>query len=186
MEIAMDEVLRQGKILEAAVCYTGDILDPKRDKYTLKYYVDFAKELERRGAHILAIKDMSGLLKPYAAKKLITALKQEIGIPVRFHTHDTSGNQVAAILLASEAGVDIVDTAIASMSSLTSQPSMNSVVTALQGTERDTGLDPVRLQKLEEYWADVRKYYKTFDTGLTGPMTEIYRYENPGCQYTNL
>ncbi|MEL4105570.1 pyruvate carboxylase [Oscillospiraceae bacterium WX1] len=186
MEIAMDEVLKQNKICEAAVCYTGDIMDPKRDKYTLKYYVDFAKEVEKRGAHILAIKDMSGLLKPYAAKKLVAALKQEVGIPVRFHTHDTSGNQVAAILLAAEAGVDIADTAIASMSSLTSQPSMNSVVAALEGTERDTGFDLERLQALEEYWADVRDRYICFDSGLKNPMTEIYRYEIPGGQYTNL
>jgi pyruvate carboxylase len=186
MEIAMDEVLKQNKICEAAVCYTGDILDPKRDKYTLKYYVDFAKEMEKRGAHILAIKDMSGLLKPYAAKKLVSALKQEIGIPVRFHTHDTSGNQVAAILMAAEAGVDIADTAIASMSSLTSQPSMNSVVAALQGTERDTGLDANRLQELDEYWSDVRIRYGRFESGLRNPMTEIYRYEIPGGQYTNL
>lgn len=186
MEIAIDEVIKQNKICEAAVCYTGDILDPKRDKYTLKYYVDFAKELEKRGAHILAIKDMSGLLKPYAAKKLISTLKQEIGIPVRFHTHDTSGNQVASILMASEAGVDIVDTAIASMSSLTSQPSMNSVVAALIGAERDTGLDLNRLQALDEYWSDVRERYTSFDSGLKNPMTEIYRYEIPGGQYTNL
>ncbi|SHI06372.1 pyruvate carboxylase [Sporobacter termitidis DSM 10068] len=186
MEIAMDEVLKQNKICEAAVCYTGDILDPRRDKYTLKYYVDFAKEMEKRGAHILAIKDMSGLLKPYAAKKLISTLKQEIGIPVRFHTHDTSGNQVAAVLMASEAGVDIVDTATASMSSLTSQPSMSSVAAALQGTDRDTGFDLNRLQELDEYWSDVRPYYEDFDSGLKNPMTEIYRYEIPGGQYTNL
>jgi len=186
MEVAMDEVLNQGKILEAAVCYTGDILDPKRDKYTLKYYVDFAKEMERRGAHILAIKDMSGLLKPYAAKTLISTLKQEVGIPIRLHTHDTSGNQVATALLAAEAGVDIVDAAIASMSTLTSQPSMNSIVAALQLTERDTGLDLDRLQKLDDYWGDVRKFYKAFDSGLKAPMTEIYKYEIPGGQYTNL
>ena len=186
MEIAMDEVLKQNKICEAAVCYTGDILDPKRDKYTLKYYVDFAKEIEKRGAHILAIKDMSGLLKPYAAKKLISTLKQEIGLPVRFHTHDTSGNQVAAILMASEAGVDIADTAIASMSSFTSQPSMNSVAAALRGTPRDTGMDLNRLQELDNYWSDVRVFYERFSSGLKNPLTEIYRYEIPGGQYTNL
>ena len=139
MEIAIDEVLQQGKLCEATLCYTGDILDPKRDKYTLKYYVDMAKELEKRGAHLLCIKDMSGLLKPYAAKKLVTALKNEVGLPIHLHTHDTSGNQVAAYLMAAEAGVDIVDCAIDSMSSTTSQPSLNAVVTALQGQERDTG-----------------------------------------------
>jgi pyruvate carboxylase len=186
MEIAMDEVLRQNKFLEAAVCYTGDILDPKRDKYTLKYYVDFAKELEKRGAHSLAIKDMSGLLKPYAAKKLVETLKQEIGLPIHLHTHDTSGNQIAAYVLAAEAGVDIVDTAIPSVSSLTSQPSMNSLVSALSGTERDTGFDLNRLQELDDYWSDVRLRYETFDSGLKNPMTEIYRYEIPGGQYTNL
>ncbi len=186
MEIAIEEVLKQGKICEAAVCYTGDIMDPKRDKYTLKYYVDFAKEMERRGAHIIGIKDMSGLLKPYAAKKLVSALKQEVGIPVHFHTHDTSGNQIAALLMAAEAGVDIVDVATASMSSLTSQPSMSSLVAALAGTERDTGLDLDRLQELDDYWADVRLRYEKFDSGLKNPMTEIYKYEIPGGQYTNL
>ena len=162
----MDEVLNQGKLLEATMCYTGDIMDPKRDRYTLEYYVKLAKELEKRGAHLLAIKDMSGLLKPYAAKKLISTLKQEIGIPIHFHTHDTTGNQVAALLMAAEAGVDIVDTAIASMSGLTSQPSMNAVVAALQGTERDTGLDLRRIQELSDYYADVRLRYETFDKGL--------------------
>ena len=144
IEVAMDEVLNQDKICEAAICYTGDILDPKRDKYTLKYYVDLAKELERRGAHILAIKDMSGLLKPYAAKKLISTLKNEIGLPIHLHTHDTSGSQVATYLMAAEAGVDIVDCAVDSMSSMTSNPSMNSIVTSLQGQERDTGIAPQR------------------------------------------
>jgi pyruvate carboxylase len=186
MEIAMDEVLRQNKFCEAAMCYTGDILDPKRDKYTLKYYVDFAKELERRGAHCIAIKDMSGLLKPYAAKKLVSTLKGEIGLPIHFHTHDTSGNQIAACLLAAEAGVDIVAAAVSSMSSMTSQPSMNSIVSALEGTGRDTGIDLYRLQELDNYWADVRLRYAKFDSGLQYPMTEIYRYEIPGGQYTNL
>ncbi|MDR1217047.1 MAG: pyruvate carboxylase, partial [Oscillospiraceae bacterium] len=186
MEIAMDEVLKQDKFCEAAVCYTGDILDPKRDKYTLKYYVDFAKELERRGAHCLAIKDMSGLLKPYAAKRLVGVLKQEIGLPIHLHTHDTSGNQIAAYLLAAEAGADIVSAAVASMSSLTSQPSMNSLVAALEGTPRDTGISLDRLQELDNYWADVRLRYGKFDSGLRYPMTEIYRYEIPGGQYTNL
>jgi pyruvate carboxylase len=186
MEIAMDEVLRQDKICEGVVCYTGDILDPKRDKYTLKYYVDFAKELERRGAHMLGIKDMSGLLKPMAAKKLISALKQEIGIPVHLHSHDTSGNQIAAYMYAAEAGVDIVDVAMPSFSSLTSQPSIGSLVSAFEGSERDTGLNLDRIHILDEYWADVRLRYETFDSGLKNPMTEIYRYEIPGGQYTNL
>ena len=186
MEVAMDEVLRQGKVCEATMCYTGDILDPKRDRYTIEYYVKMAKELEKRGAHILCIKDMSGLLKPYAAKKLVKALKEEVGLPIHLHTHNTSGNQVATYLMAAEAGVDIVDCAIDSMSSMTSQPSLNAVVTALQGQERDTGLDPYRLQELSDYWADVRLRYSAFETGMKNPSTDIYRYEMPGGQYSNL
>ncbi len=186
MEVAMDEVIKQGKVCEATICYTGDILDPKRDKYTLKYYVNLAKELQRRGAHTLCIKDMSGLLKPYAAKQLVSALKQELDIPIHLHTHDTTGNQVATLLMAAEAGVDIVDVATASMSSLTSQPSMNAVVAALEGNERDTGLDLQKLQQLDNYWADVRLRYANFDEGLKSPTTDIYRYEIPGGQYTNL
>ena len=186
MEVAMDEVLKQDKICQAAICYTGDILDPKRDKYTLNYYVKMAKELEHRGAHMLCIKDMSGILKPYAAKKLVSTLKQEIGIPIQLHTHDTSGNQVAACLLAAEAGVDVVDLAISSMAGMTSQPSMNAVAAALQGTERDTGLDLERLQFLTNYWEDVRKRYDSFEGGLQCNNADIYRYEIPGGQYTNL
>ncbi|MDB7816956.1 pyruvate carboxylase [Intestinimonas butyriciproducens] len=186
MEVAIDEVLNQGKVCEASICYTGDILDPKRDRYTIAYYVDMAKELERRGAHILCIKDMSGLLKPYAAKKLVKALKEEVGIPIHLHTHDTSGNQVAALLMAAEAGVDIVDCAVDSMSSMTSQPSLNAVVSALRGQERDTGLDSDGLQKLSDYWSDVRERYASFETGIKNPSTDIYRYEMPGGQYSNL
>ena len=186
MEVAMDEVLKQNKILEATMCYTGDISDPSKDKYTLEYYVNMAKELEKRGAHFLAIKDMSGLLKPYAAAKLVKTLKQEVGLPIHLHTHDTAGNQVAACIMAAEAGVDIVDLAISSMSSLTSQPSLNSVVTALQGTERDTGFDIRRLEALSEYWEDIRGRYDTFESDLKTPLTDIYRYEIPGGQYTNL
>ena len=186
MEVAMDEVLKQGKLCEATMCYTGDVSDPKRDKYTLKYYVDLAKELEKRGAHTLCVKDMSGLLKPYAAKKLISALKQEVGLPIHLHTHNTTGNQIATYLMAAEAGVDIVDTAMGPLSSLTSQPSMNSLQEALLGQERDPGFDPRRLQELSDYWADVRLRYKSFDNGLKGPVTDIYRYEIPGGQYTNL
>lgn len=186
MEVALDEVLKCGKVAEATICYTGDILDPNESKYTLQYYVDMAKELEKRGAHVLCIKDMAGVLRPYAAKKLVTALKNDIGIPVHLHTHDTSGNQVAALLMASEAGVDIVDTAIASMSSLLSHPSLNSIITALQGQERDTGIDPFSLSPLTEYWADVRKTYYQFETSRKYPDTEIYKYQIPGGQLTNL
>ncbi len=186
MELSLEEVASCGKLAEAAICYTGDITDPKRDKYTLQYYVNLAKELEKRGAHILAIKDMSGLLKPYAAKKLVKALKEEVGLPIHLHTHDTSGCQVAAYLMAAEAGVDIVDTAMSSLSSLTSNPSMNSIVAALAGTERDTGFDLRRLEELNDYWSDVRLRYEVFESDLRTPMTEIYRYELPGGQYSNL
>ena len=186
MEVAMDEVLKQNKLLEATMCYTGDILDPTKDKYTLKYYVNLAKELEKRGAHMLAIKDMSGLLKPYAAKKLVSTLKQEVGLPIHLHTHDTTGNQVAALLMAAEAGVDVVDVASAPMSGLTSQPSLDAVVAALQRSERDTGFDLQRVQELSNYWSDVRLRYESFDNGLKSTTTDIYRYEIPGGQYTNL
>ena len=186
MEVSIDEVLNQNKIVEGYVCYTGDISDTRRDKYDLKYYVDYAKELERRGVHILGIKDMSGLLKPYAAHKLVTALKNEVGLPIHLHTHDTSGNGVATILKAAEAGVHIVDTAISSLSSLTSQPSMNAVVTALAGQERDTGLSDDMLLPISEYWEHVRNFYSKFEEGLTSPATDIYKYEIPGGQYSNL
>lgn len=186
MEAAMEAVLKSGKMLEATVCYTGDILDPKRDKYPLEYYINFAKELEKRGAHSLCIKDMSGLLKPYGAKKLITTLKQEVGLPIHLHTHNTTDNQIATYLFAAEAGVDIVDCAIGPLSSLTSQPSFNSLVEALRGTERDTGFSQQGLQKLSDYWQDVRKDYSNFDNGLVSPVADIYRYEIPGGQYTNL
>ena len=146
----MDEVIRQGKFAEGTICYTGDVSDTTREKYTLKYYVDMAKELQKRGCHAIAIKDMAGLLKPYAARELVSALKQEVGIPIQLHTHNTSGNQVAALLLAAEAGVDVVDCAISSMAGMTSQPSLNAVVAALEGQERDTGIDLMSLQKLVE------------------------------------
>jgi len=186
MELSIEEVLKQNKIAEGYICYTGDISDPTRDKYNLKYYVNMAKELERRGVHILGIKDMSGLLKPYAAHKLVSTLKNEIGLPIHLHTHDTSGTGVAALLKAAEAGVDIVDTAISSLSSLTSQPSMNAIVTALEGHERDTKLYDEDLLPIAEYWEHTRKFYSQFEEGLTSPTTDIYKYEMPGGQYTNL
>ena len=186
MELSIEEVLKQNKIAQGYICYTGDISDPTRDKYNLTYYVNMAKELERRGVHILGIKDMSGLLKPYAAHKLVSTLKNEIGLPIHLHTHDTSGNGVATLLKAAEAGVDIVDTAIASLSSLTSQPSMNAIVTAFEGHERDTGLCDEKLLPIAEYWEHARKFYSDFEEGLTSPTTDIYKYEMPGGQYTNL
>ncbi|MBC2579661.1 pyruvate carboxylase [Clostridium sp. DJ247] len=186
MEVAIDEVLKQGKVAEACICYTGDILDTSRDKYTLEYYVKLAKEIEKTGAHILGIKDMSALLKPYAAVKLIKALKDEISIPIHLHTHDTTGNGVATVLMAAHAGVDIVDTAFNSMSGLTSQPALNSVVASLKNTDRDTGIDLDGLQKLSDYWDSVRPVYTKFESGLVTGTAEIYKYEIPGGQYSNL
>ncbi len=186
MEVSIDEVLKTGKVAEACICYTGDILDEYRDKYTLDYYVNMAKEIEKTGAHILAIKDMSALLKPYAAFKLVKALKENVGMPVHLHTHDTTGNGVASILLATEAGVDIVDTAFNSMSGLTSQPALNSVVEALKNTDRDTGIKSNDIQKISDYWENVRPVYQEFESDLKSSSAEIYKYEIPGGQYSNL
>ncbi|MBQ6392166.1 MAG: pyruvate carboxylase [Eubacterium sp.] len=186
MKMPIEEALKTGKIVEGALCYTGDILSPNEKKYTLDYYVRKAKELESLGIHTLAIKDMAALLKPYAAKELVTALKQEVNIPIHLHTHDSTGNGVATVLMAAEAGVDIVDCAIGSMSSMTSQPSLNSVVEALRGTERDTGLDPDQLNILDDYYENVRKVYQVFESGMKAPKAEIYKYEIPGGQYSNL
>lgn len=186
MRIAMDAVLDTGKLCEAAVCYTGDILDPKRDKYDLKYYVDMAKELERAGAHIIGLKDMAGLLKPAAATKLITALKNEISIPIHFHTHDTSGIAAASILAASDAGVDAVDGALDAMSGLTSQANLGSIVAALRNTPRDTGLDQIAMRKVSDYWEDVRANYVGFESDIRCGTSDVYNHEMPGGQYTNL
>jgi pyruvate carboxylase len=186
LTVAMEAVQETHAICEAAVCYTGNILDPARDKYSLKYYVKLAKELERMGAHLLAIKDMAGLCKPAAASVLVKALKEEIGIPIHFHTHDTSGIAAAAVLSAAEAGVDIADLAIASMSGSTSQPNLNSIVAALQFTKRDTGLDLAALNELADYWEQVRGYYAPFDTAPKSGSAEVYLHEMPGGQFTNL
>ena len=186
MEFAIEEVLKTGKVANVSICYTGNILESDRDKYDLKYYVDLAKQVEKRGAHILTIKDMSGLLRPYAAKKLIRALKDAVSIPIHLHSHDTSGNQIAAYLLAAEEGVDIVDTAVSSFSSLTSQPSMSSLITAMEGSDRQPIFDMNELQALSDYWADVRPQYAQFEGDISTPETEIYRLEIPGGQYTNL
>jgi pyruvate carboxylase len=186
MEVAIDEVLNQNKIVEASICYTGDILDETRDKYSLKYYVDLAKKLEKRGAHILAIKDMSALLKPMAADKIVRALKNELTIPVHLHTHDTSGNGVVTVFSAANAGVDIVDTAFNSMAGLTSQPPLNSVVAALNNSQRDTLLSLDNMQQISDYWEAVRPVYEKFESGLKTGTAEIYKYEIPGGQYSNL
>ena len=186
MQVAMEAVLKAGGLCEAAICYTGDILDPNRKKYDLKYYIDLAKQLEAMGAHILAIKDMAGLCKPYAAELLVRTLKQEIGIPVHFHTHDTSGVQAAAIVKAAEAGLDIADGAVSSMSGLTSQPNLNSIVESLRFTRHDSGLDFEHLQSLARYWEAAREYYAPFETGMMASTADVYTNEIPGGQYTNL
>ncbi len=181
----IDAVVRTGKIAEAAICYTGDITDGKRVKYSLSYYVNLARELEKSGTHILGIKDMAGLLKPEAARILITELKNTVSIPIHLHTHDTSGNQIAALLEASKAGVDIVDAALSSMSGTTSQPSLNALVCALQDTSRDTNLDEVELQRLADYWELAREPYAPFECGLKAGTADVYRHEMPGGQYSN-
>jgi pyruvate carboxylase len=186
MKLPIEEALKTGKIVEGAICYTGDISSPTEKKYTLDYYVRKAKELEDLGCHIFAIKDMAGLLKPYAAKELIGALKSELSIPVHLHTHDSTGNGVSTVLMAAESGVDIVDLAVESMSSFTSQPSMNSVVEALRGTKRDTGLNPEELSELSRYYMRARTVYKKFESNMNSPCADIYKYEIPGGQYSNL
>jgi pyruvate carboxylase len=185
MTVAMDAVRKSGKICEAAICYTGDISDPTRTKYPLNYYVSMAKELEKMGAHILAIKDMAGLLKPYAGYALVKALKDEIGIPIHLHTHDTSGNGGSLLLMAAQAGVDIVDAALSSISGLTSQPNLNALVASLKGTERDPMVNERGLQQLANYWETVRDYYAPFESGLKSSTAEVYHHEIPGGQYSN-
>ena len=187
MKVAMDAVCEHtDSLCEAAICYTGDILDPKRTKYSLNYYVKMAKELVKMGTHILAIKDMAGLCKPYAAHALVKALREEIGVPIHFHTHDTSSVQAGSILLAHDAGVDIADAALASMSGMTSQPNLNSLVAALQNTPRDSGLDLHALNQLSDYWEAVREFYYPFEEGMKAGTAEVYLHEMPGGQYTNL
>jgi pyruvate carboxylase len=186
LKLGIEAVRATGMLAEAAVCYTGDILDPKRTKYSLKYYVDLAKQLEKLGANILAIKDMAGLCKPYAARLLVKTLRQEIELPIHFHTHDSAGGQIAALLAASEEGVDIVDAAMAPLSGMTSQPSLHALVEALRFTPRDTGLAFESLQETADYWEEVRRYYEPFETGQLAASADVYRLEMPGGQYTNL
>ncbi|MBB80061.1 MAG: pyruvate carboxylase [Roseibacillus sp.] len=187
MQVAMEAVREHtNSVCEAAVCYTGDIDDPKRDKYSLSYYIEKAKELEKMGAHILAIKDMAGLCRPSAATKLFSSLREEIGIPIHFHTHDSSGINAASVIAASDAGADIVDLALASMSGSTSQPNLNSVATALSGLERDPGLDPDALNAMSDYWEEVLEFYTPFNTAPRAGSAEVYIHEMPGGQFTNL
>ena len=188
MELSLEAVCEAGALCEAAICYTGDILDPKLTKYNLAYYVDLAKELVKRGANIIAIKDMAGLCKPLAAERLVAALRERwtIDVPIHFHTHDIGGAQAASVLWAAEAGLDVADGAIASMAGLTSQPSLNAIVESLRHTPRDTGLDPAALIEMSRYWAEVRELYAPFESGPRSPAADLYELEMPGGQYTNL
>ncbi len=186
MRVCMDAVLETGKLCEAAFCYTGDIHDPARAKYSLNYYVSLARDLEKAGAHILCIKDMGGLVKPAAAAALVKALKDEIAIPVHFHTHDTSGISAASVLAAAEAGVDAADAAMDAVSGLTSQPPLGSIIAALRHEERDTGLDLDAVREISAYWEGVRRLYAGFESDMRSGTSEVYLHEMPGGQVTNL
>ena len=186
MRVAMDAVIDSGKVCEGTICYTGDINDPDRAKYNLKYYVDMGKELRDAGAHVLGLKDMAGLLKPAAAGPLVRALKEEVGLPIHFHTHDTSGAAIATVMAAAEAGVDAVDAAMDALSGNTSQPTLGSIVEALRFTERDTGLDIGAIREISNYWEAVRGQYAAFESSLQAPASEVYLHEMPGGQFTNL
>ncbi len=186
MRVAMDAVVEAGKVCEGTVCYTGDMLDPNRAKYDLKYYVARGRELKDAGAHVLGLKDMAGLMKPAAARMLIKTLKQELGLPIHFHTHDTSGAAAATVLAACDAGVDAVDAAMDAFSGGTSQPCLGSIVEALRHTDRDTGLDIAAIRQISNYWEGVRGQYAAFESGLPSPASEVYLHEMPGGQFTNL
>ena len=186
MRVAMDAVIEANKVCEGTICYTGDLLDPNRAKYDLKYYVGMGQQLKGAGAHVLGLKDMAGLLKPAAARVLIKALKQEVGLPIHFHTHDTSGAAAATVLAACDAGVDAVDAAMDAFSGGTSQPCLGSIVEALRHTERDTGLDIAAIREISNYWEHVRAQYAAFESGLAAPASEVYLHEMPGGQFTNL
>ncbi|MBX3579006.1 MAG: pyruvate carboxylase [Rhizobiaceae bacterium] len=186
MRVSMDAVRSENRLCEAAICYTGDILDPDRAKYSLDYYVGLTRELEKAGAHIIAVKDMAGLLKPGAARVLFKALREATGLPIHFHTHDTSGLSAATVLAAVDAGVDAIDAAMDSFSGNTSQPCLGSLVEALRGTDRDPGLDPAWIRRISFYWEAVRNQYAAFESDLKGPASEVYLHEMPGGQFTNL
>ncbi|WP_298257319.1 pyruvate carboxylase [uncultured Litoreibacter sp.] len=186
MRVAMDAVAESGKVVEGTICYTGDILNPDRAKYSLQYYVDMGKELKAAGAHVLGLKDMAGLMKPASARVLVKALKEEVGLPIHFHTHDTAGVAIATILAASEAGVDAVDCAMDALSGNTSQATLGSVVEALAHTDRDTGLDIKTVRQISDYWEAVRGQYAAFESGMQAPASEVYLHEMPGGQFTNL
>jgi pyruvate carboxylase len=186
MRVAMDAVCDAGKLCEAAICYTGNLSDPKQTKYDLKYYLGLARDLKAAGAHILGIKDMAGLCQPRAAYTLVKALKEEIGLPVHFHTHDTSGIAAASVLAAIDAGADAVDGAMDSMSGLTSQPNLGSIAEALRHGPRDPGIDLDHLRLLSSYWEQVRRCYSAFESDLRSGASEVYVHGMPGGQFTNL
>jgi len=186
MRVSLDAVLETGAVCEGAICYTGDIFDKSRPKYSLKYYIALAKQLEKIGVHFLAIKDMAGLCRPFAAFELVKRLKEEVNLPIHFHTHDTSGINASSILKASEAGVDIADAAVSSMSGGTSQPNLNAIVASLKNTPRDTSLSLEALNECSDYWETVRTYYAPFDSGPKSGSARLYEHEIPGGQYTNL
>jgi pyruvate carboxylase len=186
MKVAIDAVVASGAICEAAICYTGDVLDPRRTKYSLDYYVALAKDLEKLGAHMIAIKDMAGLCKPFAAGKLVKALHDAVGLPIHFHTHDTSSASLASCLEAARNGASVVDAAFASFAGLTSQPNLNALVDAVRNTPLDTGLDPEPLRHLSHYWGGVRDHYTAFECGMKAPDADLYLHEMPGGQFTNL
>ncbi|MEZ5611709.1 MAG: pyruvate carboxylase [Rhodocyclaceae bacterium] len=186
MRVAMDAVLETDALCEAALCYTGDLTNSARPKYDLKYYVNMAKELERAGAHIIAIKDMAGVCHPRAVRMLVKALRDEVGLPLHFHTHDTSGIAAASVLAAVEAGVDAVDGALDALSGFTSQPNLGSIVAALSGSERAAQVEVTDLQALSRYWEGVRRYYTAFEPELRSGSSDVYHHEMPGGQFTNL
>jgi len=186
MRVAMDAVLAEGGVCEAAICYTGDLQNPGRTKYDLNYYVDLAKKLEAAGAHLLAIKDMAGLLKPGAAVQLMRALREEVGLPIHLHTHDTAGIQASTLMAAADEGLHIADAALAPMSGGTSQVNLNTLVEALRFTDRDTGLDSDALTELATYWQAAREFYRPFESDVLPATGDLYDHEMPGGQYTNL
>jgi pyruvate carboxylase len=186
MRVSLDAVIEAGKVAEGVICYTGDVLDPDRAKYDLKYYVGLAQELEKAGAHVLGLKDMAGLLKPAAARKLISTLRNETSLPIHLHTHDTSGAAAATVLAAVDAGVDAVDAAMDALSGTTSQPTLGSIVAALAGGDRDPGLDAKAIRQISFYWEAVRTQYRAFESDLKGGASEVYLHEMPGGQFTNL
>ena len=186
MEVSIQAVRDAGKIAEATMCYTGDVLNPMQTKYTLEYYKQFAKDLEKAGAHMIAIKDMAGLLKPQAAKQLITTLKESVDIPIHLHTHDTSGNGILTLATAIDAGVDVVDVAFSALAGGTSNPSMETLYYGLEGTSRQPELEMENVKTLNRYWGTIRKSYHAFDHAQVSPSPEVYYHEMPGGQYTNL